>query len=290
MRKAQYSLLRNLRNPNESEATLFGKAIHKALEHWYCLPQEQRTLSSKESELADTLILDTATEYSGALESVRQFALVAKPLAWLGDADKRSLNNGIKILKAYFKHYQNDGLEVMLDADGKPYVEREISFELFRDDSLIIRYFGTIDMIVKNQITGQIMIADHKTTASLGSQFYNRIKPNHQYTGYVMAAQRALGMNTNLFLVNGIQVAKTKAEFARQVTDRNLEDFNDLEATVLFAVRNLLEAIQADNFPMFAPNPCTNYGSCQYLDICSSPAKLRETIIESKYQGVINEK
>ena len=44
------------KNNTESEATLFGSAIHKALEHWYCLPEEERSLSDKDSKLADTLV------------------------------------------------------------------------------------------------------------------------------------------------------------------------------------------------------------------------------------------
>lgn len=285
MRKAQYSLLMKLKNDTESEATLFGSAIHKALEHWYCLPEEMRELSTKDAALAETLINLPSEEQSfdGALESIRQFSLKAQPLKWLGDGDKRSIANGIKILKAYFKHYKDDGLEVLRDSTGLPYVEREVEFVLYEDDKIVILYHGTIDAIMKNKISSNIMVADHKTTATLGSQFYNRIKPNHQYTGYIMAAQRSLGIETNLFMVNGIQVAKTKAEFARQVTDRNQEDFNEMTSAVVAGVYNLLGAMQANNFPMSAPNSCSNYGSCQYLDICSSPKALRETIINSKY-------
>ena len=290
MRKAEYSLIRKLKHNTESEATLFGSAIHKALEHWYCLPEDQRELSTKDSSIADTLInLSIDSEpLTGALESIRQFSLKAQPLQWLGDGDKRSIYNGIKILKSYFKHYLNDGLEVVLDENFLPYVEKEVEFKLYEDSRVVINYHGTIDMIVRNKISGHILVCDHKTTATLGSQFYNRIKPNHQYTGYVMAAQRCLGINTNMFLVNGIQVAKTKAEFARQTTERNLEDFNEMTSAVVASVYNLLGAIDSNNFPMSAPSSCTNYGSCAYLDICSSPGALRETIIQSKYSDVTN--
>jgi hypothetical protein len=274
-----------LKNDTESEATLFGTAIHKALEHWYGLPESLRELSDKDNKLAETFInvQDEEQFYEGAVESIRQFALKAQPLKWLGDGDKRSIHNGIKILKAYFKHYLHDGLEIVLDANGKPMVEREVEFQLYQDQRIVINYHGTIDAIVRNKISGHVMVADHKTTATLGSQFYNRIKPNHQYTGYVMAAQRALGLDTNLFLVNGIQVAKTKAEFARQTTERNEEDFNEMTSAVVASVYNLLGAIEADNFPMSAPGPCSSYGSCPYLDLCSSPSHLRETIIGAKY-------
>lgn len=286
LRKSQYLLIQKLKSNTESEATLFGSAIHKGLEHWYCLPESERTLSDTESKLAPTLIhaKEGDAPYVGPLESIRQFSLKAQPLKWLADGDKRSIENGIKILKAYFKHYADDGLEVVCDANG-PIVERLVEFKLYEDPTVIINFHGTIDMVVRNKVSGKIMVCDHKTTATLGSQFYNRIKPNHQYTGYILAAQKALGIDTNLFMVNGIQVAKTKAEFARQVTDRNQEDFNEFTAAVVDGVYRILGAMESDNFPMSAPNSCSNYGSCSYLDICSSPASLRDTIISAKYGG-----
>jgi hypothetical protein len=283
LRKAQYSLLLNLKNETESDATAFGSAIHKALEHWYCLPENKRVLSKEDNEIADVLVGMPDIECFDALASIQAFVKAAAPIRLLGDGDKRSISNGIKILKAYFKHYVNDGLEVVRDASGKPLVECAVSFQLYEDEGLVIEFFGTIDAVMRNKITGHVMVVDHKTTAALGSQFYNRIKPNHQYTGYLWGARECLGIDTHLFMVNGIQVAKTKSEFARQTTERFEEDYQELRSAVISAVRVLLQAIESNNFPMMAPSPCTMYGTCQYLDICSSPAKLRETIIQSKY-------
>lgn len=274
-----------LKNEVESEATIFGSAIHKALEHWYCLPEDERELTKDQGAEALTLLGSSSEECTGALESIRQFVLRGEALKQLGSDDKRSLENGVKILKAYFKHYLTDGLEVVKDAAGNPLVECPLDFIIYEDSQVQIEYFGTIDAILRNKHSGLIMVADHKTTARLGTEFYNRIKPNHQYTGYLMAAQRKLGLDTNLFLVNGIQVAKTKQEFARQVTDRTEEDFQEFTAAVVNGVRQLLEAIDSDNFPLYAPNPCSNYGSCQFLPICSSPSSLRESIIRSSFKS-----
>lgn len=290
MRKAQYSLLRKLKNNIEAESLTFGKAIHKALEHWYTLPTNLRQLTEKESIIADTLIgspvLKKENTYDTALDSINEFIVTAEALKFRDSEDKRSLGNGIKILKAYFKHYANDGLEVLRDEKGLPYIEKECEFTIHEDDEKVIVFHGTIDIILKNSLSKQIFIADHKTTAALGSAFYNRIKPNHQYTGYILAAQKCLGIKTDSFLVNGIQVAKTKCEFARQSTERNEEDFAELKNSVVEAVERMLKAIKNENFPMNSPNACNNFGSCQYYDICSSPKQLKETIIKSKYEGV----
>lgn len=287
MRKAEYGLFRKLRSENEPEALTGGKAVHKALEHWYSLPQHLRLLTPEEDELADALIAHPLNEpsipYETALDSINEYVKAARPLQWLAAEDKRSIFNGIKILKAYFKHYSEDGLEVLKDEAGKPYIERECSYQIYEDDKKVIVLFGTIDVIFKNLITGQILPGDHKTTASLGSQFYNRIKPNHQYTAYLFLARNALGLDVNSFMVNGIQVAKTKSEFARQITERTDEDFEELKLSLVDATEKYLQAIERDKWPMMAPNSCSSYGACQYYEICSSPKALRETVIKGKF-------
>jgi hypothetical protein len=286
MRKSEYLLLRKLRAETEGEALTFGKAIHKALEHWYLLPPEHRQLTEKESDLASTLITLPLSEpsepYETALDSINAFIIEAQSVRWLAPEDKRSLASGVKILKAYFKHYADDGLEVYRDESGKPYVERECEFIMHEDAEKVIKFHGTIDIILRNTISGQLFVADHKTTAALGSAFYNRIKPNHQYTGYIWAARECLGIHTDSFLVNGIQVAKTKSEFARQPTQRNEEDFAELKIAMIDASERMLKAIKTGIFPMNS-GACTNYGQCSFYEICSAPAALRENIIRSKY-------
>lgn len=280
-RKSHYALDRNLTSEGSAPALSFGSSIHKALEHWHTLPADERELSSHHGEQAALLahghgLQDVRT---GAMESLRQFVLRGfDDLSMLPETDKRSLTSGIKILRAYFKTYANDGYEVLTDAKG-PMVEREFQFTMIEDEQIKVEYFGTIDLIFKHRDTGVIMVADHKTTSALGAEFYNRIKPNHQYTGYVMGAQRALGIETNLFMVNGLQVASTKQAFARQITERNKPDFDQLVEAVRFQALSWARAQEAKVFVQSAPNPCANYGGCLYHKICELPESLKENVI-----------
>jgi len=221
----------------------------------------------------------------GALEAIRQFATARRDvLQALPEEDKRSLASGIRILRAYFKRYHDDGLEVARDKFGIPYIERSFSFLIYATPELQINYFGTIDVILQNKETGVLMVADHKTTASLGSEFYNRCNPNPQYTGYVMGAQRALALDVKLFMINGIQTAKTKTEFARQVTERGEEDFAELALSVREQVSRWLIANHTNNFPQTAPGPCSNYGGCPYRTICEVPQRIKETVIAANFK------
>ena len=302
LRKAHYSLNLGLQKPEESTALAFGSSVHKALELWYQLPVAQRALPKAYEEQAELYAfgqdLDKPAEHP-ALECLRQFVLCRHTtLASLPETDRRSLASGIRILKAYFKHYAEDGFVVALDDEGKPLVERTIAAHLstveFNGLPVDIEYFGTVDVILKNQHTGFLMVADHKTTTALGAEFYNRCKPNPQYTGYVWLA-RKLGINTSMFMINGIQTAKTKTEFARQVTERTEDDFEELKSSVERAVvqwlwsAHVLEAqglVKA--YPMTSPNPCSMYGGCQFRTVCELPPAMRENAIRANFKELNN--
>jgi PD-(D/E)XK nuclease superfamily len=284
-RKANYILNRSLTDETESEALVFGTAVHKALESWYALPTQHRLLTAqaeKTAKLWEAGNQDGLNEpQEGALEALRQFILAASPLRG-NDDSKRSIEVGVKIMRAYFKHYAGDMLEIVTDAKG-PMIERTFEFVLHENETDKVIYFGTIDAVLYNKEFGTTFVCDHKTTSALGKEFFNRLRPNHQYTGYIMAANEVLGIKTNQFMVNGIQVAKTKQEFSRQFTERDQEDFEMFKLSVLDAVARWHSYNNAGLFPINAPNPCASYGGCQFIEACSTPAHMRETILANKY-------
>lgn len=279
-RKALYALEKNLTSSEESSATLFGSAIHKGLEVWYVSPKSERHL--REKSCNDDGTFDEKTHSCARCRAINAFNRVAEPLGSLDLGDKRHPYNGLRLLHKYFDQYIDDPFEVLCD-DAGPIVERRVEFTLIDKPDLKVIYFGTIDAILKDTETGTILVTDHKTTSTLGSDFYNRIKPNFQYTGYVLGAKLALGIDTNLFLVNGLQVAKTKADLARQVTQRNEEDFDELKLAVEETVRDYLRSRESGHWPQNAPGPCNNWGGCGYRAICEVPNSIKNNVIESRY-------
>lgn len=286
-RKAYYALEKRYRSDAGSPATQFGTAIHKAMEHWHCLPIAERQLMSADKERAELMAYGHGIDaiYDGALETIRQFVIAAQPIAQLPHTDKRSLDNGIKILMAYFKHYQDCRLTVVRDAAGLPMVERDFEFRLYTSEQLVINYFGTVDAVMRDEVTGDVLVLDHKTTHSLGKEFISRAKPNHQFTGYIMGAQKCFGLNTREFMINGIQVAKTKCEFMRIKTERDEHDMDELKQSIIYACQNYSTTSPNEDhmWPMSAPTACTMWGNCQYIDACSSPVHIRQQLLDGKF-------
>lgn len=296
-RKSYYSLHRNLRSKSEGPALTFGTAIHKALEVFYSYPYELREFPVKFVEYSDLLVFGTEVPPEKDPEhflykAIRAFALAAAPLATLPDTDKHSLSCGAWMLQHYFKTYLKDPYEVYVDAQG-PFVERTSEIVILDTPELKIIVFGTLDIVLKNLATGAVLPGDHKTTSQLGSDFFNRLKPNHQYTGYLMIAREVFGLQTNEFLVNGLQkkprpltTRGTPPNFSRQITTRSEQDFQEFKDAVLWAVRSYLEWSATNNWPIGNVDACTLWGGCQFLQTCSAPSQIRENIIQSSFNEV----
>jgi hypothetical protein len=293
LRKAQYVIGEGWRSNAESPATLFGSAIHKALEIYYRGDREDRVLPRMEHlEMMAYGHKPPPTNNDLIYRAVQGFIDVAQPLSLLPAGDKRSIPNGIWILGDYFKTYQDDPYVAYVDKDG-PFIERKFTYRLHEDPQQIIDVFGTIDFVFRNVITGELIAGDHKTSSSLSfgdSSYFDRDRPNHQYTTYMLGAKRVFGLDVENFMVNVIQVKpkpKTArgsgASFPRQLTKRTEEDFEELKEVYLKAAFDWRIAVETGVYPMGGVDACNKYGGCQFKQVCASPKAMRETILRNKF-------
>ena len=303
-RKSYYSLVRQLKSNVEGPATLYGTAIHKALEVFYSGHKEERKLPDDFTKTVELMGAGAPAspleEAALPLRAIRAFLDAAAPLSALPASDKRSHATGAWTLEHYFRTYVDDPYVILRDAAGAPMGEKIVECEVWREPGLAITLFGTIDCILRNEENGTVLVTDHKTSSVVGEQFYNRLKPNHQYTGYLVLAQRVLGLDTNAFMVNCIQVkAKpvtsrgTPPNFPRQVTTRSEEDIAEFIMTLRYYVRQFLELrAQGDgeeHFPLGHVSTCASYNGCQYLKVCGAPSILRENILEAEFNKPLAE-
>lgn len=290
-RKSFYSLKKGWTPKAGEPPLIYGSAIHKALQVFYEHTAAERVLPENFEE--HTALMANgyeAPEKHFLYEAVAAFVKAAEPLRGLADDDKRSISSGVWVLAHYFKTYLNDTYVIHTDEQG-PIVERSFSVPFFEDAQLRIELFGQIDFALRNTITGEVLVGDHKTASQLGSDFMNRIKPNHQYTGYLFGAHKTLGCSSEHFLVNGIEVkAKPKTarggppKFIRQITRRTGEDFAELHWAVRDAVTNYLRWDEQGHWPIGSVDSCAQWGGCRYLNVCSAPNELRENILDAGFE------
>lgn len=289
-RKSFYSLHEKWKSRLGSPPLVYGSAIHKAMEVFYAHTSKEREIPTNFEEAAEAMGFgDKAPEQHFLYDAIEAFIRAAEPLRNLPDTDKRSIPSGVWVLVHYFKTYINDTYVIHSDDKG-PIVERSFSIPFYEEPKLRIDLFGQIDFALKNEITGEVLVGDHKTSGRLGPEFLNRIKPNHQYTGYLIGAHAALGISGEHFLVNGIQVKARPLtsrggppSFTRQVTRRTQQDFDEFKDALLDSVRNYLRWAETGIWPIGVVDACANYGGCQYLDVCSQANEIKNNILESKF-------
>lgn len=293
LRKAKYSLFEGWKPQDESVAVVFGSAMHKALEVFYQGDPATRILP----KLDVMEVMAYGNEVPGErddllLRATRAFVTAAQPLSPLPETDKHSIVNGVWILHCYFKTFIDDPYVALVDDQG-PFVERSFSLKIHEEEDLIVELFGTIDVVLRHVKTGEVIPADHKTAGFLnfgGSSYFDREKPNHQYTGYLLGAREVFGVDTDKFLVNVLEkkarpktAAAKGVSFPRQITQRNEDDFRDFKESLVYTAKQYLREIEEDVWPQGPVGACTAYGSCSFRQVCSVPQSMRETLLKNKF-------
>lgn len=289
-RKAYYTLEQKWRPKSVQAPLAHGIAIHKGLEVFYS-HQGERTIPRDFHIVAPLLAHGhEKPEQHFLYDAIEAYVKAAEPLRNLPDDDKRSLASGVWVLEHYFRTYLNDNYVIHVDEKG-PVVEREFEMPLWEDDDVKIILFGTIDFVLRNTVTNEILTGDHKTSSQMGPDFMNRVKPNHQYTGYLLGAHHTLGVSGEHFLVNGIHVKSqpktsrgSPPTFIRQITRRDPDDFKEFHFAVRDAVINYLRWRKQNTWPQGVVDACASWGGCQYLEVCSAPNILKQNILESKFE------
>lgn len=196
--------------------------------------------------------------------------------------EKRTIAVGEKILKLYNEKYKDPPFKIL---------DTEISFEVPIPDTSF-KLIGRIDKIIDWH--GKIGVMDHKTTSSLGSTYFYKIKPNAQFTGYAWAA-RALRYPVEFILLDALLVAKgllVPAQLARLTPlarDEALvtqDDMDDYRIGLLATISDIMKCYAMESWPktgMFN-DACCDFIECPYRKICKEDVNIRQAIIDSDYK------
>ena len=198
--------------------------------------------------------------------------------------DKRTHQMGEWIIHNYHEKYIDQPFEVLE-------YEHEFSIKLPNECKLI----GRMDKLIKWD--NVIWVMDHKTTSSLGPQFFKSHTPNLQFDGYTYAA-RKLGYDCKGVLVDAILVAKgllpgpgkngNLTPLARDFAYRTDEQLVIYEQ----AIQKIQQDIQLCSLnseyddAVYYPNydACIYYGECPYRRICIEDKAIWPKIIAQDYE------
>lgn len=226
----------------------------------------------------------------GAFIHELQIRESALPLSMDSD-EKRSIERGLYMLEAYVERWRNEPYEVVRRPDtDEPYVEIGFAVYITSWRGIPVMLIGRIDRIMKSKVTGKIVNVESKTTSQGLDTFMKQLKPNHQVTGYHLAAKR-LGLDISGTLWDAVFVSSRQPnpkkggwmtygidfekDFGRVETRRSDTDIEEFLSDLINIVNEYCEwrygaGAKSPRWPRNAPTACHMYGGCQFRDVCAS--------------------
>lgn len=287
-RHLQYLSLAKRRSARESAAPLFGQAVHKALELRYKMMRDGDGMPG----------LAWWEKVGGMLRG--HFA--AHPAG----EDFRNETWATAVLQRYHERYPTETwrvehvevpFELPLYTHEEHFKHVHGTYDTWKGHERVIpvKYMGRIDLGVVTH-DGLRMVVDHKTTSRLGKEFWDRMRMSSQLRGYCWAYEQIHGVKVHGYIVNAIRVKEppsweNKRTRATQdkwweeslVRERFLLQDGELEAwkenTVALCER-FFEQYARGSMPM-ATDKCTQWGRCQFYDVCEMREGDREGMLAS---------
>lgn len=298
-RLLQYKSLALRIGVGEKPALNFGSAIHLALEHRYRKYKTDPVPDSYWNEVGVIL-----TEY---------FMEHPVPID-----DWRNMNWAMKTMKEYLKKYESEDFALLGDKDGNVMVELPFAIELFRwrgelndgsgardanySTEIPVIYTGRIDLpVVLPDSTYWVM--DHKTTAMIGAQHWDKMRMSSQQRGYCWSFQQLTGKKVSGYCVNTIR-SKQPPDYVLRgepssrgkstspeawwneslqrerfyVSQKTLDEW---KYNTISLVEEFFWHYQRGYLPMETALGCSAYGRCPYFDVCTTDPDDRDVMLQS---------
>lgn len=262
LRKYYYTLILDLEPVEKSVHLLFGGLYASALEQYYHLRADGKSLDDALAEVIHKTLIDA--EGKEFLSNSKTLPNLLRSIIWYVDE---------------FDQVERDTeVETYHLADGKPAVELSFSFEL-TDDLL---YCGHLDRVAK--MGEDLYILDQKTSGSTLTDYYFRqFKPSMQMMGYTWAGRILLKTPVRGVIIDAAHIKVGGTEYQRRLVQYTEEQLTEWVESVLHTAYLAREAYQANKWPQNF-SACGNYGGCPFRTLCAAPASLRKNFIKGSFQ------
>lgn len=261
--------------------TGYGSAFHKALEYWYKLPIEDRTMEQR--IIAMELAVKYYDPFSAYVDPNRK-------------GEFRTMQHLTQSLTGYFNLY-NPQQDHIKPIGGM--LETKFTLPWYNGDKFELVLTGTIDLIAS--FFGQEIFVDHKTTSAWGTpkDYFNEYRMSVQMMFYSWIIEKLIGRRLPC-MINGVFLKKPTAKasafdganFERSdlitFTDSQMEQFN---VWVLNRIKQVIDWLefyydnpQVEHFMKPSPNyaACNGkFGLCGYFNICACPPELQDSVLRT---------
>jgi hypothetical protein len=211
----------------------------------------------------------------GLAALLTSYGPIQLPPARTGD---KSCENVIRAYDSYFQRYPlgRDYLKPHIAANGQAMLEFTFAIPTevaHPQTGHPILYGGRADEIAEMESGGskQLMIADEKTTTSLGESWAAQWDLESQFTGYVRAALE-FGIPVAGVVVRGVGLLKTKITHAEALIYRSQWVVDRWWRQLNKDLRRMVAAWETNDYDYaLSKNACAAYGGCAFKMLTESP-------------------
>lgn len=191
------------------------------------------------------------------------------------DDHNKSLANMVAALGESFAHhgFSTDPLQPHILPNGKPAVE--FSFAIPISEDLLhpetgdpILYTGRFDML--GEMQDNLWVVDDKTTGYIGKQWFNQWTLRSQLTGYCWAA-REYGYPVVGAIIRGLAIRKKDFGHAESIQYRPDWMITRWHMQLQRDIQRMIRSWEEGYFDYTLDGACSDYGGCDFLEVCSSP-------------------
>lgn len=265
-----YSIMLGFQPKQESVHLTFGLLMHGSVERYH----HGKAAGSSHADAMDQAL-------SWALVQTWDKAL-QRP--WTSGDSYKNRWTLIRTLVWYLDKYgDNDALQTVTLANGKPAVELSFSFDSgysSRATGESFLFCGHLDRLAT--LNDVPYVPDLKTTKSeLNKRYWASHDPSNQFGMYNLAGQVVWNLPTKGIIVDGIQVLVGSSRFERHLITKDEAQSNEwYRAAGQWLVQWDSAGGEAEKwgeqaYPM-NETACTKYGGCEFQEICSRSPAARE--------------
>jgi len=204
-----------------------------------------------------------------------------------GDPNKNRLTL-VRTLVWYLDKYgDNDALETVILASGKPAVELSFRFDFgyrFKSTGERAIACGHLDRLAK--LNDEYYIPDIKTSKyTIDASYFAGYSPDNQFSMYTLAGKIAFAMPVKGVILDAIQILVTGSRFQRGLIPRSqdqVDEFVEDSHQVLFE----METSALNQHWRMNDKSCHNIHGrpCDFRSVCSRPKGAREQWLKTEFR------
>ena len=279
-RRYEYSIIDGYEPRDTNVHLYFGSAYHHAFEYFDHLKAQGQDHESATKEVVSNILSRTWN----------------KKLSRPWDSEDQYKNRGtlIRSVLWYLKQFENDDLETLILASGKPAVELHFDFDIGYTSRLTkepFRLVGHLDKIALFE--NKPAIVDRKTTKfQITQSYFTRFNPDNQVSTYLVGGDMIFGSPVYDMIIDAAQIKVNSTVFQRGIVGRTPAQLDEWITDLYSYFETLERNVEKNHWPM-NDKSCglphtdpktgeTRYG-CPFREVCSADPSMRELLLKANF-------